>query len=309
VVCEFRTKTRSLPGGEENTRGCAGESFSLTGGYSVVMVDESRVTTTRRELTQRGDLTWGDDGQPWGEAVETSSGVAISEGALKPESGNAIPDSVVYQARAEDFGSPWPFNIGGTDMSVNAMVQDTFSNGEASVFGDGADDYGLASGPSQFPQRQTFGLAVTIQTTGADGEYIWGVSDNSANTNAFRFAFFDGEIFFDLRDGNDNSLDLVSDSTFDDGSPHAVIINKYGNSESDLEMYVDDTATPVSVTTNNSGFDNTTYSQDSDLGFFARNSTGDIQSHGSIHAGVFEFNSEPYSESEREGFVSRRPEV
>jgi len=88
------------------------------------------------------------------------------------------------------------------------------------------------------------------------------------------------------------------------------VINKTSNSASGINIYIDDMTNAQSTTTGNDGaFDNTNYSNSVNQGFYARNNDGAVDNHIATDAGAFEFNTVPYSQSEREDFVSRRPEV
>jgi len=228
-----------------------------------------------------------------------------------------IPNTVVHQYRAEDFADPWPDNIGSADMSVSGLTSSTFNNNEDSVFGDGIDDHGTANGPQNFPQNETFGIAFTASFSSiSEFSSFLGVSDQSNTANSTRiFTGLNGpngaiEPWFG--DGNENNLSVYTVNTFDDGSPHAIIVNKNGNSASDISIYVDDMSTQQSIIIErNENFDHTTFNQSGDLAFYARNNTGagNIIDHISADIGIFEFNSEPYNQTEREDFVSRRPEV
>ena len=220
-----------------------------------------------------------------------------------------IPDSVESQWRREEFADPWPANVGDVDMSVSGLSKSTFSNGEDSVFGDGTDAHGLASGPETLATNETFGIAFTIQYPNPDqfdtffgctGDGQFFIRDPSGS----------GTIEIALQDSNSNNLNVETDNQYDDGNPHPIIINKRGNSASDIGFYVDDMTTEQSTTINNDqGFDHTNYNLSTDWAFWARNTDGTIDSNIEADMGVIELNSNPYSEEEREEFVSRRPEV
>jgi hypothetical protein len=200
-------------------------------------------------------------------------------------------------------------------MSVNGMVSDTFSNGEDSVFGDGADDYGQATGPETLPQNETFGVAFTFESTDKTDLSTWfgfglgpstqfTVEDNDGFTGA------NGLIAFRLEDDNGNDLTVQTDSDYVDGNPHLVVINKGGNAGSNVDIYVDDMTTPTSSTVQeDDGFDHTSFTQTNDMMFYAVNDAGSPTNHKEMDAGIFEFNTEQYTESERTDLKNRRPEV
>lgn len=229
-----------------------------------------------------------------------------------------IPDSVVYQYPVSTFGSStWSDDVGTADMSVNGMTSSTFANGDDSVEGDGVDDHGLATGPETLPENQTLGVAMTIQYQNADVpgfEYFGGVSDADAGNGRWGVRGDnngpDGCIAFFAQDNASNQIQVYTDNAYGDGSPRAVVINKHGDTAADIDIFVDDMTTPVSVSVaSDSGFDHTNYANTRDFGFYTRNNDGTIQSEIPFHAGIWEFSTEAYTEAEREDFVSRRPEV
>jgi len=242
------------------------------------------------------------------------AGVRKGDGTILYSAEPAIPDSVVNQYTAENFSSPWPDNIGNSDMTVSGLVSDSFSNGEASVFGDGTDDYGLASKPIDLPENETFGVAFTFSTIEGSDLSTWFQGSDENSSFGVRDSDFEdsstGELFITMSDDNGNFLSVETNSSYTDGNIHAVVINKTGNSAADIDVFVDDMDTPVSTTTiEDDPFDHTNYDNAEDLGFFARNDTDGQVRFKSYDAGIFEFNSSPYSQSERDRFVSRRPEV
>ena len=225
-----------------------------------------------------------------------------------------IPDSVDYQVRVEDFDDPWPFNIGEIDMSVSGLSASTFDNDEDSVAGDGTDDYGQADGPQNLPENESFGVAFTFEASSLEsGEFYWG-SVGTGN-EYFRCDTAErqsnpGNIEIEIRDGGGDLLAVQTDNTYDDGNPHLVVINKTGDSASDIDFYIDDMDNPVATsTTHDQNFDHADYNMDVATAFYAEDNSGSIGSHIEMDAGIFEFNSEPYSESDRTDILIRRPEV
>ena len=223
---------------------------------------------------------------------------------------DAIPDSVEYQWRVEDFADPWPANI-GPDMTVSGLSTSTFSNNEDSVAADGDSDYGLASGPETLAGDETFGLAFTVEYDNVDSfRRIMGMEDGDNRFNVWFGGDTDNDIALELQDDNGDDLTRQTDEGYG-GEVRAVIINKSGDDPSDVQIFVDDMENPVSMSTrSDGGFDHNEYAGNIDFGFFARHGGGgSMEVHVDAEAGVFEFNREPYSQSERESFVDRRPEV
>lgn len=227
------------------------------------------------------------------------------------------PDSVAYLYRAEDFASPWPDTVGSADMTVNGLVSSTFSNGEDSVFGDGDDgDYGTASGPEQIPTNESFGVAFSTEYIALDRTTWFGTQtiDSSPIFEVTDIDFISGligRIVFRLADDNGNEISVHTNNTFDDGNAHLVVINKTGNTASDIDIYVDDMSAPVQTgVASDAAFDHTAYTPPADMAFWALNNQGSISGRKKLqHAGFYEFNTQPYNESERNNLLSRRPEV
>jgi hypothetical protein len=226
-----------------------------------------------------------------------------------------IPNSVVYQWRAEGFSDPWPAYDSDITMRVNGISSSSFSNDNVSVYANGSSDFGIVNGPQSLPGNESFGIALTTQYVRVADITSWiGVDDGN---NRFLIQQDDdaenataGNIGLDLIDSNDNQIRLSTQDTFNDGVPHSVIINKHLDDVSGVEIYVDDmlNAKPT-ATSFNSGFNHSNFNVERDLAFFARNNQGSIGANLEGHVGAFEFNSKPYSESERMDFAHRRPEI
>jgi len=247
--------------------------------------------------------------------IETEDDSVVSE--YRVRNARAIPDSVVYQYDAADFTtSSWPDTVGSADMSVTGLSDTTFSNGAESVDGDGTDDYGTANGPEDLAKNTTFGLALTIRVDNVPqfGSYF-GMGDDADSTSS-RMQLRDsgdgnGDFELFIQDNNGGSFSVNTDPTVaGDGTVHAVVVNKNGNSDADVNFYIDDMATAVGTAVDRPGsYDPSNWSSTYEMAFYARNDGGAINRYVDMAAGVFEFNTAPYSQTEREDFVSRRPEV
>jgi len=118
------------------------------------------------------------------------------------------------------------------------------------------------------------------------------------------------ELYLLLSDDNDNTLAVETDNSYTDGNVHLVVINKTGNSAGDINIYVDDMSSTVSTTVRtNQAFDHTNYSPSTDFGFHARRGGGTTDQYKALDSGIFEFNTDTYSQSERDDLKKRRPEV
>lgn len=229
----------------------------------------------------------------------------------------AIPDSVVHQY---DLINDWSQgsgtvadNAGSADMTLTGDFQDATIGGENGAEGDGTDDYGSADGPENLLENETWGVAFTTRFASIGTFEMWAGQRDGDGNNAFQIADNgdgEGRIELDILDGNGDQLTVHTDSRFDDDTEHAVIINKGGNSASDIEIYVDDMTSQTSTTTeNDQGFDHSAYSAAQNQAFWARDTDGSLGNYANVACGVFEFWDSPLSQSDREDFVSRRPEV
>ena len=230
--------------------------------------------------------------------------------SFRPDTGSAIPDSVVNQYPASTFSeSTWEDDVGSADMSVTGLTASTFSNGEDSVFGNGTDVHGLAD-TIELGTSLTYGLALTVQTTDA-GVLLGEVESNFNEFVQVRTNRNKPKLTWTWLEGGGGITDVDTTTDVADGTPHAVVINKTGDSASDIDMWVDDMADSdeeanvISSGSNNSS----SYGGGRDMGFYGRNVAGSVDNLIAADVGIFEFNSEPYSESERQGILDRRPEV
>jgi len=221
-----------------------------------------------------------------------------------------IPSTVVHQYTAANFTtSTWTDSVGSANMTVSGLTSSTLSNGNASVNGDG-NDHGTADGPQDLPSNETFGIGFTLEGTDtSDPSNFFSLIDGSNRFQCIDDDFFDGtngNFDLTLQDTNGNRISVSANSFVMDGSPHVVVINKNGDNASDLDFYIDDMSTPVGVNIHrDAGFSHTNYSPTLPLGFFARNKNGSISQEKAYDASIFEFNEDPYNQTERDGFKTR----
>jgi len=272
-------------------------SVTLSGGGSATITLSWAVPSAQTEQDYQATVSSPDD--------TASQTVTVSS--------VTIPSSVVHQYRAEDFASPWPDNVGSADMSVTGLSSSTFSNGKTSVASDGVDDSGTANGPEDLPENQSFGLAFTFSSTDDTDNTNWiGSGSSGAAFEVSDTDFFDGatgQLLFTVTDNNTNRLQVETDNSYTDGNTHLVVINKSGNNAADIDIYVDDMTTPASTTIrNDNDFNHSDYSTSQDMAFHGENKSG-VGSHKAFDSGIFEFNTDTYSQSERTDLKTRRPEV
>jgi len=220
------------------------------------------------------------------------------------------PNSLLHQYIAPSFAKPWPDEIGSANMTINNGLSTTTINGESFATGDGVDDSGESSA-DVLGDRKTFGIALTLRVDAAnvsDFDVVAGISDSSFN-DILRIRHRGGDLEYNMR-VNGARLSVQA-GPIDDNSVHPCIINKNGNSgASDMEFYIDDMSTAKSKTVNKSNVvDHTNWQYTGDWGFFCENVGGTVEDFINADIGTIEFNSEPYTQSERNVFVSRRPEA
>jgi hypothetical protein len=229
--------------------------------------------------------------------------------------GEEIPDSVVHQYPISTFStSTWNDNVGSANMSVNGLISSTFNNEVSSVFGDGVDDYGIADGPQNLMTKTSFGFAFTFQCENLNDGDQWLGTNTNANKSTIQVSSSDlfdtvGSVRLYIKDANNNTAVRGTDSNqFDDGEPHACVINKPDDDPHNWEIYVDDMSNEIGSVGRDQGLNSNNIST-TELGFFARNEVEQMVNNIESHVGVFEFWESPLSQSERDGFISRRPEV
>jgi len=133
-----------------------------------------------------------------------------------------IPDSVVYQWRAEDFADLWSAYISERPMSVNGMSSSLFSNNITAVSADRNSVFGMASGTKNLLKNESFGIALTPQYSRAANCITWlGVDDGN---NRFLIQQDDDadnattvNIDLGFIDANDNQIRLATQDIFNDG--------------------------------------------------------------------------------------------
>ena len=219
---------------------------------------------------------------------------------------SAIPDDLVYQIRREEFDDPWPANIGDAEMSVFGL---SATNGTISG---GSGEYGLADIANLIGQRETFGIAMTIGVNwNSDIDHAIAVRDG-ARLDFLNSRESEGTLGFWLDDDSGNSLRVYADTEIDDGDIRPVVINKFGNSANQMELFIGDMSEGADESTVNldDDFNHEDFNVGEDLAFYARNDAGSIERQPeNMKMGVFEIKENPFDESERESFVSRRDEV
>lgn len=242
---------------------------------------------------------------------------------IKVIDSNKRPDTLLYQY---DMISDWSQgettvvdNISSSDMSLSGDFQDSIIGSQTGIKGDGTDDYGLVDN-TDIGTYDKFGFATTFNWPSSMTGALLGVSDDGNGDNRVQIGMGmggqggytnSGQINLEVSDSNSNRIAKKTSGTFDNGNTYAMIINKNGNSVSDISFYIDDMSSEVSTTNefNNSSYNPSNFNQSREIAYFARRNGTSIDNKFSGTIGVFEFNSSPYTEEERLDFIQRRSEV
>ena len=146
-------------------------------------------------------------------------------------------------------------DVNGTveDLAGNA---DGTNNGVTSVDGGWAGDSAGEADGSEYIETTTWGdfgsnmdtdFAIAASFKTADSGRFYGVLDD--RMGILPRLLSDGDIVFQIRDNGDGRLEVTTDNTgFNDNNEHRVVMNKTGNTGSDLEIWVDQAKEPVTVT-------------------------------------------------------------
>jgi hypothetical protein len=228
------------------------------------------------------------------------------------------PGSIKHQYTGDNFTtSTWSDNINNADISIQGGSTGTIG-GELGSSTDGVDDFGKSpSGPESLPTSPDFAIGMTLQYNDAQNNSgfnaIYTLDRSAANSNRFTIIVTqDGQDIALLTD--DNSADRLfvetnTSASLGDGNPHLIVIQKKGDTASDISFYIDDMTTkpPQNVRTNDP-YDSAQFTPGNISNFyFARASQSDRFFSGVC--GLLEFNTSPYTQQERQDLKLRRPEV
>lgn len=180
--------------------------------------------------------------------VQTGSGIA--------QTADAIPSSAIHKWKFDEgSGTTAADAIGSTDLTLSTSAMWTSGTwvGDNAADGDGTDDFGSATQLGTFGSSMDtdFALATTIQTTDTNA-YLCGVI-NSGDSTEFRIDIGrNGSLPSDvlgvvISDSNGNSLYPYTDNAYNDGNKHRVVINKTGNTTSDVRIWIDGTDVSQSI--------------------------------------------------------------
>lgn len=179
-----------------------------------------------------------------------------SAGLFEP----AIPDSALYHY---PIGSRSNTTIEDTLQNADATAQGTtnstgdWKEGYAEV-GDGTDDY--IEGPQEWHDwcdtNQNRWLTFTVDLP-AGSQYIFGLFNQTSPSNYWiisdansigSVSASNGELLWRGQGDDGSAAEIVTDSAVLDGTKHRILWQRTGPSVSDIEIWVDGSEVPVTVT-------------------------------------------------------------
>jgi len=218
----------------------------------------------------------------------TASEVVAPDGTVVFDAGPDIPDSeanqkLIHRWYLSEDSAPFVDQIGGADStSVTGTTQVTgdWVDGAARE-GDGVDDIIETTTLGSFGSSLggDFAIAFSINYSTTPDRDIIGLLNDTSDTGIAIPLRSGGEIGFFLRDDNLNDYTVETDSAFNDGNNHRVVINKTGQDAGDLSFWIDQTDVAESIDSANSNPLDSFSDLEHKLPFFGRNNRGSIDVH------------------------------
>lgn len=278
------------------------DALSVAGNEFVLDADAT-VANEASNVRVRSDAIEIADGSTWNPAMaewydgSAWGGVVVDQyrngrwTQLYPET--AVPDSVLYQFQTGDitasFGSvadPWPESRQGDDMSVTGATyeQDLFGAGYHGVSSDGTDDEGTTSTMETFGSDMDTDFAIAIGLSTTDQGRMLGAGNSSDGTflsvgNDGAEASTAGPLEFRIRGSaaGGTQIAVASSSAIDDGTAHVFLLQKTGNTASDLEIWESPTSDVSTVTVDETLSNPTDFEYQ--MGYFMDNFEGSLIGH------------------------------
>jgi len=201
----------------------------------------------------------------------------------------AIPDSeanqkLLHRWVLNDVNGTVEDSEGDADGTNNG-IQSTGGDWILDAAGEGDGDSHIATttlGDFGSSMDSDFAIALSFTTADNDGNAlgVWETAGFSGMALGIPFdgvgGVGDGNFAFLLQDNNDNTLSVnTQDETFDDGAEYRVVLNKTGNSASDLEIWANQTEESTNTESDDNFGDVVNFTED--LYLFARNAGGSAQ--------------------------------
>jgi hypothetical protein len=193
--------------------------------------------------------------------------------------------------------------IGASKGSINGVPAGDF---------DGVDDHGAIplGTVDTLPEDPAFALSFVFQDTDTSGETRWlGGTDSDSSFEVTDLSFQDaqtGDVGLILDDPSASFSSVETAPKVNDGNPHLVVINKPSDNINDIEFYIDDMTNPVSSTRQNQNpFDSSQFNLTEEVFVAARNFRGQADLHRNTTISFLEFNTQTYSQRERQELKQR----
>lgn len=243
-------------------------------------------------------------GQNWDTQADwdaaTKDGIQVDGSTFTLAS--AMPDSVVTQFDAGTFttgDTTWTDDVRSNDMALTGDLQAvSLSNGNSGVEGDGTDDHGLNSMPSELSgaSLNSFAIEFSIETTEtSDSAHYFGNREGSGqsveiltNINE-NFNTDDGNFLVVIDDDSGVSLRFAPSSSpnINNGSRHTILINVIDAANNSVEVWIDGNSVSLSYAAQNGPSSWIDWTQDT--GWFARQNNGTVERYASVAFGKIRF--------------------
>jgi len=186
--------------------------------------------------------------------------------------GSAIPDSALYRWKFDEgSGNTAADSINNQDATINGAtwVSNNYQGGFA-LEGDGTnDDVDTGTWFDAFDEINGAGIAVTIeQSSISNAEGVWGLRDGGTPEIYRLIMDSDGTLEFRHRSDNTSSQIIKSDNGYADGNKHRVFIQRSGPESSDIELYVDGSSAPFTISSDQGPLDLTNNFSSTPFKFF-----------------------------------------
>lgn len=236
---------------------------SSSGDITGNTADLDKLIAKRVEATQKfllPDQTSSENKEMWIEEVdsETSELKVRLKGNTKTivsETVISIPNSAIHRWKYDEgSGSTVADNIGSADGAITGATWESGTYiGSNALSSDGQDDYVNTSSLGSFGSSLGSGWAIafTFESTSMDAEFILGRNNGGGQTrmvvHSGSWSSSQGSLGLTLQDDNGNTDVATTNSTFNDGSKHRLVINVPDSSASNFEFYVDNSSKATTV--------------------------------------------------------------
>lgn len=170
-------------------------------------------------------------------------------------------DKLIHRWGLFEDSGPFSDRAGGADGTNNGTTQVVGDwVGGAARQGNGTDAYIETTPLGGFGSSlsSNFAVGFSFQYSASGGEDFLGVFDGNMAIEVGDDIFGSpGNVELFLRDNDGDTISRYTDATFDDGSEHRCVLNKTGNTASDIEIWIDQSEVTTTTTGSDQAFDNT----------------------------------------------------